>query len=75
MVAVHFGLHSKVAELWKAEADESISKLPVVDNILKDSSKTRQILNTAMDSYSHAAQWFLQVKFKLGFPHLNLLSM
>lgn len=61
MVAAHFGLHSKLATFWQEDADEIIFKIPVTDNILKDSSKTRHALNLAMDNYTHAAQWFLQV--------------
>ncbi|KAK6624944.1 hypothetical protein RUM44_011808 [Polyplax serrata] len=60
MVAAHFGLHSKVATFWQEDADEIISSLSGTPEILKDSGKTRQALNLALDNYSHAVQWFLQ---------------
>lgn len=63
MVAAHFGLHSKVATFWQEDADEIISSLSGTPEILKDSGKTRQALNLALDNYSHAVQWFLQVTF------------
>lgn len=64
MVAVHYGLHAKHASLWQEEADEILAKLPITDNVLKDSNKVRQALNTAMDNYSHAAQLFLEVIYQ-----------
>ena len=76
LVALHFQLYSEVAQLWESEARSSLHSLLSVARLelgikptpqapppplLKASPDAIHVLKLAMQNYSHAAEYYLQV--------------
>jgi spatacsin len=68
LVCLHFSLFSEVADLWESEGHSRVCKLLAVmaqqgaaPVLLTNSEDTKQCLHMAMLSFTHAAEYFLQV--------------
>jgi spatacsin len=68
LVCLHFSLFSEVADLWESEGRSRVHTLLAVmaqqgaaPILLTNTKDTKQCLHMAMLSFTHAAEYFLQV--------------
>lgn len=69
IAALHFGMHSELAEMWEAEALDVLKRFlkhsggAISDESwLPRSEDTLPTLRHIMEGYTHAAQYYLQVE-------------
>jgi hypothetical protein len=69
LVSLHFSLFSEVAELWESEGHSRVHTLLAVmaqqgpaPVLLTNTEDTKKCLHTAMMSFTHASEYFLQVR-------------
>lgn len=69
LVCLHFSLFSEVADLWESEGHSRVHTLLAVmaqqgaaPILLTNTEDTKQCLHMAMLSFTHSAEYFLQVR-------------
>jgi hypothetical protein len=66
LVCLHFSLFSEVADLWESEGRTLLAMMAqqgAAPMLLTNTEDTKQRLRMAMLSFTHAAEYFLQVRF------------